>query len=106
MIAGSIGPRQKNDPKKKRYVKLIKPDENNLCVPCCFKKEPKDEELNKCKFYNDNKPEEEEVIVNKDENYLVNTAPITVGRYGAIPQSLHELLFPNVKFSLCSILLR
>jgi hypothetical protein len=93
-----------NDPKKKRYVKLIKPDENNLCVPCCFKKEPKDEELNKCKFYNDNKPEEE-VIVNKDENYLVNTAPITVGRYGAIPQSLHELLFPNVKFSLCSKML-
>jgi hypothetical protein len=93
-----------NDPKKKRYVKLIKPDENNLCVPCCFKKEPKDEELNNCKFYNDNKPEEY-VIVNKDENYLVNTAPITVGRYGAIPQSLHELLFPNVKFSLCSKML-
>ena len=93
-----------NDPKKKRYVKLIKPDENNLCVPCCFKKEPKDEELNKCKFYNENKIEEE-VIVNKDENYLVNTAPITVGRYGAIPQSLHELLFPNVKFSLCSKML-
>jgi hypothetical protein len=92
-----------NDPKKKRYVKLIKPDENNLCVPCCFKKEPKDEELNKCKFYNDNKPEE--VIINKDENYLVNTAPIAVGRYGAIPQSLHELLFPNVKFSLCSKML-
>lgn len=92
-----------NDPKKKRYVKLIKPDENNLCVPCCFKKEPKDDELNKCKFYNDKKPEE--VIVNKDENYLVNTAPINVGRYGAIPQSLHELLFPNVKFSLCSKML-
>ena len=94
------------DPKKKRYVKLIKPDENNLCVPCCFKKPPKDEELNKCKYYNNKKPEE--IIVNnedKDDNYLVNTSPIKVGRYGAIPQSLHELLFPNVKFSLCSKML-
>jgi hypothetical protein len=92
-----------NDPKKKRYVKLIKPDENNLCVPCCFKKQPKDEELAKCKYFNDKKIDD--VVVNKDENYLVNTAPIKVGRYGAIPQSLHELLFPNVKFSLCSKML-
>jgi hypothetical protein len=95
-----------DDPKKKRYVKLIKPDENNLCVPCCFKKQPKDEELNKCKFYNNKKPEE--IIINdedKDDNYLVNTSPIKVGRYGAIPQSLHELLFPNIKFSLCSKML-
>jgi hypothetical protein len=92
-----------NDPKKERYVKLIKPDENNICVPCCFKKPPKQEELNKCKYYNDNKAPE--IAINKDENYLVNTSPIEVGRYGAIPQSLHELLFPNVKFALCSKML-
>ena len=88
------------DPKKERFVKLIKPDENNICVPCCFKKKPKQEELNKCNFYNDNK--KPNVIINKDDNYLVNTSPIKVGRYGSIPQSLHELLFPEVKFSLCS----
>jgi hypothetical protein len=89
-----------NDPKKERFVKLIKPDENNICVPCCFKKKPKQEELNKCNFYNDNK--KSNVIINKDDNYLVNTSPIKVGRYGSIPQSLHELLFPDIKFSLCS----
>jgi hypothetical protein len=89
-----------NDPKKQRFVKLIKPDENNICVPCCFKKKPKQEELNKCNFYNDNK--KQAVIINKDDNYLVNTAPIKVGRYGSIPQSLHELLFPDIKFTLCS----
>ncbi len=89
-----------NDPNKKRFVKLIKPDENNICVPCCFKKPPKPDELNKCKYYNDSQVPE--VIINKDENYLVNTSPIEVGRYGAIPQSLHELLFPNIKFTLCS----
>lgn len=94
-----------NDPKKKRYVKLIKPDENNLCVPCCFKKPPKDEELNKCKYYNnkDNTIQDDNIInKEKDENYLVNTVPVKVGRFGSIPQSLHELLFPNVKFTLCS----
>ena len=89
-----------NDPKKERFVKLIKPDENNICVPCCFKKKPKQEELNKCKYYNDVK--KTTIIINKDDNYLVNTAPIKVGRYGSIPQSLHELLFPDIKFTLCS----
>ena len=89
-----------NDPKKERFVKLIKPDENNICVPCCFKKKPKQEELNKCKYYNDVK--KTTIVINKDDNYLVNTAPIKVGRYGSIPQSLHELLFPDIKFTLCS----
>jgi len=93
-----------NDPTKKRFVKLIKPDENNICVPCCFKKPPKPDELNKCKYYNDI-PVSTDIVINKDENYLVNTSPIEVGRYGAIPQSLHELLFPNVKFTLCSKML-
>ena len=92
------------DRNKKRYVKLIKPDENGTCVPCCFKKEPKEDELNKCKFYGDKKKEvviEEEKEV--EENYIVNqSAPISIGRYGSIPQLLHELLFPKVSFSLCS----
>jgi len=91
------------DPKKKRYVKLIKPDENNLCVPCCFKKPPKEEELNKCKYYNNKKPTEVELINDdKDENYLVNNLPVKLGRYGTIPQILHELLLPNIKYSNCS----
>ena len=92
-----------NDPKKKRYVKLIKPDENNLCVPCCFKKPPKEEELNKCKHYNNKKIIEiENINDDKDENYLVNNLPVKIGRYGTIPQVLHDLLLPTLKYSICS----
>jgi len=94
-----------NDPNKKRYVKLIKPDENNICAPCCFKKPPKDDELNKCKYYNNEPVKEEEPITDKDENYLMNTSPVRIGRFGIIPQNLHELFFPDVKYSVCSKLL-
>jgi hypothetical protein len=100
-----------NDPHKKRYVKLIKPDENNICAPCCFKKQPKDEELNKCKYYNDdikkdsNKNNEPLQEIDKDENYLMNTSPVRIGRFGSIPQSLHELFFPTLKYSICSKML-
>lgn len=94
------------DRNKKRYVKLIKPDENGICVPCCFKKEPKEDDLNKCKFYGESKKQpkkEEEQPKELEENYIVNqSAPITIGRYGAIPELLHELLFPKVHFALCS----
>ena len=93
-----------NDPKKKRFVKLIKPDENNICAPCCFKKGPKEDELNKCKYYNDviDKKENKEINDDKDENYLVNTLPVKVGRFGIIPKVLHDFLLPNIKYSLCS----
>ena len=93
-----------NDPKKKRFVKLIKPDENNLCVPCCFKKAPKEEELNKCKFYNDTieKKEKKDIYDDKDENYLVNILPVKLGRFGIIPKILHDFLLPNIKYSICS----
>lgn len=98
------------DRNKKRYVKLIKPNENGICVPCCFKKEPKEEDLNKCKNYGNIEvlEKKEEIIIeqNKDENYIMNQiAPINVGRYGVIPQLLHELLFPKVEFTLCSKIL-
>ena len=89
----------------KRYVKLIKPNENNMCVPCCFKKQPKLNELNKCKNYETYDPKNiaKENIDEKDENYLVNySAPIAIGRYGIVPQQLHEILFPSIKFQNCS----
>jgi hypothetical protein len=94
-----------NEEGVKRYVKLIKPNENNLCVPCCFKKPPKPEELNKCKNYESYNPENinKANIDEKDENYLVNyPAPINVGRYGIVPQNLHELLYPQIKYKNCS----
>ena len=89
----------------KRYVKLIKPNENNLCVPCCFKKPPKPNELSKCKNYETYNPQNAAKVNvdEKDENYLVNySAPIAVGRYGVVPQQLHEILFPNIKYQTCS----
>jgi hypothetical protein len=89
-----------------RYVKLIKPNEKDMCVPCCFKKPPKESELNKCKnyaTYNPNKTGDKIEIDEKDENYLVNyPAPIANGRFGIVPQYLHEFLFPLIKYSNCS----
>ena len=36
------------DKTKKRYIKLIKPNEKGLCAPCCGKKEQKKQDLDKC----------------------------------------------------------
>jgi len=106
-----------NDKNRERYVKLIKPNDKGLCVPCCFKKKPKEEELAKCNNYlKDDKPDvikndvkktsevkDPDTDVIRDENYLMNqSAPIFVGRYGIIPSILHDLLFPDVSFVLCS----
>ena len=41
------------NPYKKRYIKLIKPDEKGLCAPCCGKKQQKKEDLEKCKILSD-----------------------------------------------------
>ena len=82
----------------KRYVQLIKPNENNICAPCCFKKPPKNKDLGKCKNYVNYDPKniKNVDIDEKDENYLVNaSAPIGVGRFGVVPKQLHELLELN-----------
>lgn len=88
----------------KRYVNLKRPNENDLCIPCCFKKPPKEEELNKCKNYKGYNPEEKlKIIVDeKEKNYLVDKLPVDIGRIGIIPQQLHELLFPEIKYQNCS----
>ena len=92
-----------NEEGVKRYAKLIKPDENNMCVPCCGKKPPKQEELNRCKNYETYNPAIKINIDEKDENYLVNyPAPIEIGRYGIVPQNLHNFLFPSIKYQNCS----
>jgi len=93
-----------NEDDVKRYVNLKRPNENDLCIPCCFKKPPKDEELNKCKFYKGYNPEEKLKIVidEKEKNYLVDKLPVDIGRIGIIPQQLHDLLFPDIKYQNCS----
>lgn len=91
-----------------RFVKLTEPDENGISVPCCFKKElDKKGKIAKQKIQ---KEEPEKNINNfeknskdNDENYIMNkTAPIPIGRYGIVPESLYKLLMPNVNFVLCS----
>ena len=93
-----------NEENVKRYVNLKRPNENDLCIPCCFKKPPKEEEMNKCKNYTGYNPEEKLKIVidEKDKNYLVDKTPVDFGRIGIIPQQLHELLFPETKYKNCS----
>jgi hypothetical protein len=93
-----------NNPNKKRFVKLIKPNENDMCVPCCFKKPSKETDLNKCKNYKGYKTNgiKEINVDEKDENYLVKIVPVDKGRFGLVPQSLHEFLLPHLKYSVCS----
>ncbi len=93
-----------NEDNVKRYVNLKRPNENDLCIPCCFKKPPKDEEMNKCKNYKGYNPDVK-IKTNLDEkekNYLVDKLPVDLGRIGIIPQQLHELLFPEIKYQNCS----
>jgi hypothetical protein len=93
-----------NEEDVKRYVNLKKPNENDLCIPCCFKKPPKEEDLNKCKNYKGYNPEEKLKIAidEKEKNYLVDKLPVDIGRLGIIPQQLHELLFPETNYKNCS----
>jgi len=80
----------------KRYVQLIKPDEEtNICAPCCFKKPPKKYELEKCKNYENYNPKNAEniEIEDKDENYLFDVnRVVAVGRYGKVQKELQQLL--------------
>jgi hypothetical protein len=97
------------DKNKKRYINLIKPNENGVCFPCCLKKPQKENELSKCKYFDLEKKEEDKPEKKpsspeiKEENYLINqSAPVKIGRYGVIPKILHDLLFPKVNFVVCS----
>jgi len=103
------------DKTKKRYIKLIKPNEKGLCAPCCGKKESKKEELDKCIIQNDDiddinikkkplsKSDIKEDTVNDDKNfYLMNQkAPIINNRYGSISEDLHNILLPDVSYNIC-----
>lgn len=104
------------DKTKKRFVKLIKPNEKGMCVPCCMKKEPKQDEINKCQVFlkkNDKSLQKdtqeqkniETIHDTNDEHYIMNqVSPIPSGRYGNIPEILHNILFhgKNVKPEMCS----
>ena len=99
-----------NDKDKKRYVKLIKPNEKGMCVPCCMKKEPKPDEINKCKNMKQNTEPKKTVSPKQeshnyiDENYIMNqSAPIPVARYGSIPEYLHMVLMDKkIPYEACT----
>lgn len=102
-----------NDKNKKRYVKLFKPNEKGMCIPCCAIKPPKQDDLNKCNAYlsqdtqlpkalqapnapqSPQKPKDSGTkAVGEDEHYIMHQpAPIPRGRFGNIPEYLHNVLF-------------
>jgi len=100
-----------NDNTIPRFVKLSHPDENGMYVPCCFKKDL-DKKTNIVKIKNINIGKHDDISSkslkikeddDKDENYIMNkAAPIPIGRYGVVPETIYKLLLPNVNFSLCS----
>lgn len=81
-----------NDPARKHYVGFLKEKGyNNLNLPCCFKT-PQDKKLKK--VITEEKPQEDSYIIDKIKQLEVN-------RYGTIPSSLHNFLYPNVPYNLC-----
>lgn len=82
----------------KRYVHLIKPNVNDICAPCCFKKPPKSDDLGKCKNYETYDPKNvlKVNVEEKEENYLMTTsAPLNPNRYGTVPKQLQDI-FINI----------
>ena len=104
------------DKNKKRFVKLIKPNEKGICAPCCGKKEQKKEDITKCKTldnileYESKIKDNDDSITNKeiiDKNYyLMNQkAPIEINRLGSINEKLHEILLNDIEYDICSKML-
>ena len=108
-----------NDKDKKRYVKLIKPNDKGMCAPCCGKKQPDIGKTSEClAFLKDNELPDKDNLKNispdqkpnndkenkENDNYIMNQpAPIPDGRFGSIPKSLHDILFydKNIKHESC-----
>ena len=103
------------DKTKKRFIKLIKPNEKGICAPCCGKKEQKPEDIKKCKILDINLEKVSEIKENKESSineivdknyYLMNQkAPIENNRLGSIDEKLHEILLDNVSYDTCSKML-
>ena len=105
----------KEDKNGKRYVVLRYPknkgNEAGLCVPCCAKKPPKPDLIKKCKAHltNDGKdspresPKETPEQSDNDVYIMTQPAPIPEGRFGKIPEELHDILFygKNIPPSAC-----
>lgn len=101
---------------KKRFVKLIKPNEKGICAPCCGKKEQKQEDIKKCKtldsnFENNFKTKEKDdtpvirEIIDKNYYLMNQKAPIENNRLGSINEKLHELLLDDIEYETCSKML-
>jgi hypothetical protein len=82
-----------NDPLRKHYVGFLKErGYNNLRLPCCFKT-PQDKKLKTSL-----KPVEEE----SEDTYIIDKLKqLEPGRYGTLPTSLHDFLYPNTPYTLC-----
>ncbi|NBO72155.1 hypothetical protein EBV26_16990, partial [bacterium] len=95
-----------NDPNIKHYMTFLKKrNDSGLCLPCCGIKAPNKDFIASCSTHlTTNEPKKlEQQPEMKDDNYIINTsAPINPGRYGTIPEDLHNLLMPDIAYQLCS----
>lgn len=80
-----------NDVQRPHYVGYLKEKGfNNVQLPCCFKR-PQDTTQKQVSVKD---KEEYGYIIDKVKN-------IPEARFGTIPQSLHEFLYPNAPYKLC-----
>jgi len=82
------------------FLDAFKTHPKKFCLPCCFKKEPKEGNKNKqkentCKNqWNTEAPNEEELEVFGNEKYIKGEifVPLEASRYGMLPKEFNDLL--------------
>lgn len=90
-----------NDPKVPHYVGFLKEKgHDNVKLPCCFKK-LKQEKESQTKVEEDIKPKHK-IEEEKDIFYIIDKPKLLPdARFGTIPQTLHDFLYPEVPYQLC-----
>jgi|APGre2960657404_1045060.scaffolds.fasta_scaffold00193_4 hypothetical protein len=99
-----------NDPNIPHYVGYLKEKGyNNVKLPCCFKNLQKEErevliKKNKKDLLSET-PKSVDDFKSKpveEENYIIDKPrQLPDARFGTIPQSLHDFIYPNVPYQLC-----
>lgn len=75
-----------------------KKTDKGFCLPCCMKKEIKEEAINRCTKVEEPPPKK----VQKELYYIKSTgAPLENNRYGSLPKDMFFYLFPNESYLNC-----
>ena len=86
-----------NDKNKDRYVGVLdqKNHPDGFCMPCCFIKPPKADQVAKCapaKISSTNEDEDEEKV-HRDGRYVMSdTTVLEEGRYAVLPKSIMDVI--------------